>query len=68
MVAPKQDAHAADTDEDAEYLRPVITNTKEGEGEHHHENNGPEIDKLRRENGGVSVGKYSKVVTLHVKK
>lgn len=66
MVTAEEDAHAADTDEDAEDLRPMITHMEEGEGENHHENDGPEVDELRRQDGSVSVSKYGEVVTLHV--
>lgn len=48
VVAGQQDAHAADADQDAGDLRGVVAHVQEEEGEHDDEDDGPEVNQLRR--------------------
>lgn len=66
VVRGQEDAHAADAGQDAEDLGPVVADAEEEEGDGHDDDDGPEVDQLRREDGGVAVGEDSEVVAFHV--
>ncbi len=66
VVAGKQDAHTADADEDAKELGGVVPDVEEEEGDGDNEDDGPEVDELGREDGGVAVGEDGEVVAFDV--
>ena len=66
VVAAEEDADAADADEDAEDLRPVVADPEEDAGDEHYHDDGPEVDQLRAEDGGVAVREHGEVVALYV--
>ena len=66
MVAGEQDTHTADTDEDAEDLGGVVTDVEEEEGNGDDEDDGPEVDELGGEDGGVAVGEDGEVVAFDI--
>lgn len=66
VVGGEEDAHAADADDDAEELGPVVADLQEEEGDGDDDDDGPEVDQLRREDGGVAVGEDGEVVALDV--
>lgn len=66
MIRGKEDAHASNADEDAQNLGPVVADAQEEEGDGDHHDDGPEVDELRGEDGGVTVGEDSKVITFDV--
>ena len=43
LVRAEEHADAADGEEDAEDLRPVVAHAQEGEGHYHHDDDGPEV-------------------------
>ena len=45
----------------------MVANFEQEEREDHYNDNSPEVDELRGEDRGVSIGEYSKVVALDVK-
>ena len=67
MVTREQDAHPPDADEDANDLGGMVAHMQEAKGEDDDENDGPEIDELRREDRGVAVGKDAEVIPFNVK-
>ena len=66
VVGREQQAHAADADEDAEHLGPVIADLEEGEGEGDDDDDGPEVYELGGEDGRVAVGEDGEVVAFDV--
>ena len=54
VVGGEEDAHAADTEEDAGVLREVVAHVEEDERNDDNNDNGPEVDQLGREDGGLS--------------
>jgi hypothetical protein len=68
VIRSNQDPHTANADENTNYLADVIPNAEEKEGYHDHNRNGPEVNQLRTENGGVFVRQYHKVVAFDVAK
>ena len=44
VVASQEEAHARDTDEDSEYLGPVIANAEEEEGDYDNDDDSPKVD------------------------
>ncbi|KAI1921824.1 hypothetical protein LOZ12_005183 [Ophidiomyces ophidiicola] len=66
VVGAEQHAHAADADDDAQVLGPVVADAQEEEGERDDDDDGPEVDELGAEDGGVAVGEDDEVVALDV--
>lgn len=66
VVGPEEDAHAADAEQDADDLQPVVAHLEEEEGDDDHDDNGPEVDELGGQDGGVAVGQDDEVVALDV--
>lgn len=66
VVGSDENAHAADTDQNAEHLRNVISDTQEEEGNHHHDGDGPEVDQLGAQHGCIAVCQHDEVVALDV--
>lgn len=66
VVRGQQQAHAADADEDTQHLCPVIAHAQEEERDGHDDDDGPEVDQLRRQDGGIAVGEHGEVVAFHV--
>ena len=66
MVRGEQDAEAADADQDANDLGQVVAHAQEDGGDQHDEDDGPEVDELRGQDGGVAVGQHGEVVALDV--
>ena len=66
VVGCQEQAHAADAHEDTEHLGPVIAHLEEGEGDNDHDDDGPEVDQLRREDCRVAVGEDGEVVAFDV--
>ncbi len=66
MIAGEQDAHAADADEDAEDLGGVVADVEKEEGDGDDKDDGPEVDELGGEDGGVAVGEDGEVVAFDV--
>lgn len=67
VVAAEQDAHAANADQDADDLGRVVANVQEEERNQNDEDNGPEVDQLRGEDGGVAVREDGEVISFHIK-
>jgi hypothetical protein len=66
VIGAEENAHAADADEDAEDLGPVVADAEEEEGYRDDDNDGPEVNQLRGEDGGVAVGEDGEVVSFDV--
>ena len=66
VITGEQDSHAADADEDAEDLGGVVADAEEEEGDGDDEDDGPEVDELGGEDGGVAVGEDGEVVAFDV--
>jgi hypothetical protein len=66
VVRSQQQTHATNTDKDAKHLSPVVADLEKGKGEDDHDNNGPEVDQLRRENRRVSICQNGEVVAFDV--
>ena len=66
MVAADEDAHATDADQDANDLEKVVPDVQEAGREQNHEHNGPEVDQLRGEDGGVPIREDGKIIPLHI--
>ena len=54
MVGGEEDAHAADAEEDAGVLCKVVAYVEEDERDDDNNDDGPEVDQLGREDGGLS--------------
>lgn len=68
MITGEQDTHAADADEDAEDLCGMVADVEEEKGDGDDEDDGPEVDELGGEDGGVAVGEDGEVVAFDVEK
>lgn len=66
VIAAEQDAHAADAEQDAGVLRPVIPHFEEDERDGDNDDDGPEVDELGGEDGRVAVGEDNEVVAFDV--
>ena len=66
VIGGEQDAHAADADEYAEDLGWVVADVEEEEGDCDDEDDGPEVDELGGEDGGVAVGEDGEVIAFNV--
>ena len=66
MIRGEQDTHATDADEDAEDLGGVVADVEEEEGDGDDEDDGPEVDELGGEDGGVAIGENGEVVAFDV--
>ena len=65
-VAGEKQAHAAAADQDADDLGPVVAHAQEGEGQDDDGDDGPEVDQLGGDDGGVAEGEHDKVISLDV--
>jgi len=54
VVGGEEDAHAADAEEDTGVLRDVVAHVKENERDDNNNDDGPEVDQMGREDGGLS--------------
>ena len=54
VIGGKEDAHAADAEEDAGILCEVVAHVEEDERDDDNNDDGPEVDQLGREDGGLS--------------
>ena len=66
VVARDQQARPADADQDPEHLRPVVADLQKEETDRDDDDDGPEVDELGGEDGGVAVGEHGEVVALDV--
>jgi len=66
VVGGEQEAHAADADEDAGHLAEVVADAQGEEGDQHDDDDGPEVEELGAEDGGVAVGEHGEVVAFDV--
>ena len=57
FVGAEEDAYAADGEEDAEDLRPVVAHAQEEEGDYYYDYYGPEVYELGGEDGRLFRGK-----------
>ena len=66
MVGAHENAKTADADEDADDLSGVVPHVEEEEGDDDDEDDGPEVDELGGEDGGVAVGEDGEVVAFDI--
>jgi len=63
VVGGEEDAHTADAEEDAGVLREMVTHVEEDERDDDNNDNGPEVNQLGREDGGLSY----RLIFLYIK-
>ena len=66
MIASEKDAYPADADGYPQDLGPVVADVQEDKGDDDDEDDGPEVDQLRGEDGGVSVCEDGEIISFHV--
>ena len=66
MVGANENSKTADADEDSDDLSGVVAHAQEEEGDDDDEDDGPEVDELGGEDGGVAVGEDGEVVAFDI--
>ena len=66
MIGANENAKTADADKDSDDLSGVVADTEEEEGDDDDKDDGPEVDELGGEDGGVAVGEDGEVVAFDV--
>lgn len=66
VIRGNENTHTTDADNDTQDLSDVIANLEEQERDDDDHHDGPEVDQLGAEHGGVLVGQHDEVVALDV--
>jgi hypothetical protein len=66
VVGCQHEPETRDADQYPHDLRPVVADFQEEEGQHHDNDDGPELDQLRGQDRCISVRQHGEIVALHV--